>query len=559
MFERYTESARRTIFFGRYEASQFGSPYIETEHLLLGVLREDKALTNRFLRGHAQVESIRKQIEEATMIREKVSTSVDLPLSNECKRVLAYAAEEAERLSHKHIGTEHLLLGLLREEKSFAAQILNERGVRLSSVRKELSETQEEPAGPAFGREPSPLLAQFTLNLTQLAEENKLLPLIGREDELERIAQALGRSRKNNVVLVGEPGVGKRTIVEGLAQSVAEDKAPRSVSSRLILAIDLSLVVAGAQHSARRREFLKAIGAELTERNPNTIFFFDELHALLGGDSTGGMYEIETVLKPALLSGKVQCIAAATLQEYDSAIKNSRWLERCFRVVEVKPASEAETLKVLLGIKDRFEKFHSVQYTEDALEAAVACSNRHVKDRHLPDKAIDLIDDAGAYVKLKYEKVALPEDVIEARKRLKFIAKREEDAVSNHEYEKARFYSDEKRKQQENLNELHLKHNIKGVSVGTVTREHVEEVLARWTGVPVASIRQGPSSPHIDTQDRSRVRRRPKRNKGRKSPSSRRSGVPAREGSHVKHDHLSAKIRFYLRQRSHDCISRLQG
>jgi len=224
MFERYTEKARRVIFFARYEASQFGSPYIETEHLLLGLLREDKALTNRFLRSHASVESIRKQIEGHTTIREKVSTSVDLPLSNECKRVLAYAAEEAERLSHKHIGTEHLLLGLLREEKCFAAEILHERGLRLSTIREELARSSQEKSQPQRQRESS-LLSEFSRDLTQAAMDNQLDPLVGREGELERVVQILCRRTKNNPVLIGEQAEAKTAIVEALAKRIADEKS----------------------------------------------------------------------------------------------------------------------------------------------------------------------------------------------------------------------------------------------------------------------------------------------------------------------------------------------
>src|SRR6059036_1011324 len=247
MFERYTEKARRVIFFARYEASQFGSPYIESEHLLLGLLREDKALTNRFLRSHSSVDSIRKQIEGHVQIREKVSTSVDLPLSHECKRVLAYAAEEAERLSHKHIGTEHLLLGLLREEKCFAAEILHERGLRLSSIREELARSSQEKAQPQRQRESS-LLSEFSRDLTQDAMDSQLDPLVGREGELERVVQILCRRTKNNPVLIGEPGVGKTAIVEGLAQRIADGEVPSFLADKRILALDLSLIVAGTKY-----------------------------------------------------------------------------------------------------------------------------------------------------------------------------------------------------------------------------------------------------------------------------------------------------------------------
>src|SRR5579864_4181447 len=252
MFERYTEKARRVIFFARYEASQFGSPYIETEHLLLGLLREDKALTNRFLRTHASVESIRKQIEGHTTIREKVSTSVDLPLSNECKRVLAYAAEEAERLSDKHIGTEHLLLGLLREEKCFAAEILHERGLRLSTIREELARTRQEKAPPQRSRESS-LLGEFSRDLTQAAIDNQLDPLVGRESELERVVQILCRRTKNNPVLIGEPGVGKTAIVEGLAQRISSNQVPEILKGKQIYSLDLAALFRSEQSRPDRR------------------------------------------------------------------------------------------------------------------------------------------------------------------------------------------------------------------------------------------------------------------------------------------------------------------
>jgi len=516
MFERYTEKARRVIFFARYEASQFGSPYIETEHLLMGLLREDKALTNRFLRGHGEVESIRKQVEDHTIKREKVSTSVDLPLSNECKRVLAYAAEEAARLSHQHVGTEHLLLGLLREENSFAAQLLRERGVLLSRIREELAAKGHESQAPEMRPPTASVLAQFSVALTESAKEQKLHPLIGRDEELDRIVQALGRSAKNNPVLVGERGIGKRTIVEGLAQRLAEGTAPMFLGREALIALDLSLVVAGAQHSARPKEFLKAVAAELAAAGAGTIFFFDELHALLAAGPAGGAHEITLLLKKALLGGEVRCIAASTPEEYALAREKARWLDRCFMAVDVQPPTESQTIKILQSSKERFEKFHGVQYAEDALAAAVAYSNRHIKDRFLPDKALDLIDDAGALVKMQRAKAALPDELVECGKRIKLIVHRMENAIAANEFEKARFYSEEERKERETLAQLQQKYNVLSPPA-TVTPEHVAEVLARWTGVPVAAIcEEGPSNPVVEKEQRSMEP--PRQPKKKKSP-----------------------------------------
>src|SRR5947207_2548032 len=386
MFERYTEKARRVIFFARYEASQFGSPFIETEHLLLGLLREDKALTNRFLRSHASVESIRKQIEGHTTIREKVSTSVDLPLSNECKRVLAYAAEEAERLSHKHIGTEHLLLGLLREEKCFAAEILHERGLRLSSIREELARTTQEKAQPQRQRESS-LLSEFSRDLTQAAMDTQLDTLVGREGELERVVQILCRRTKNNPVLIGEPGVGKTAIVEGLAQRIADGEVPSFLADKRILALDLSLIVAGTKYRGQFEERLKTIMKELME-SQNAVIFIDELHTLVGAGSAEGSLDAANILKPALSRGEIQCIGATTPGEYRKSIEKDRSLERRFQAVKVPPPTEGDATKILFGIKDRYEKFHAVTYTDDAINFAVAHSNRYIPDRFLQDKAI---------------------------------------------------------------------------------------------------------------------------------------------------------------------------
>src|ERR1700745_4122891 len=464
MFERYTEKARRVIFFARYEASQFGSPYIETEHLLLGLLREDKALTNRFLRSHASVESIRKQIEGHTTIREKVSTSVDLPLSNECKRVLAYAAEEAERLSHKHIGTEHLLLGLLREEKCFAAEILHERGLRLVAIREELARATQEKAPAQRQNRESSLLAEFSRDLTQAGTDSQLDPLVGRDAEVERVVQILCRRTKNNPVLIGEPGVGKTAIVEGLAQRIADGDVPSFLADKRVLALDLSLIVAGTKYRGQFEERLKTIMKELME-NQNSIIFIDELHTLVGAGAAEGSLDAANILKPALSRGEIQCIGATTPAEFRKSIEKDRSLERRFPAGKAPPPSEDEAVAILGGVRERYESFHQVHYTDEALEAAVRQSTRYIPDRFLPDKAIDVIDEAGARVKLRVRAEQGNLDALMA-------------PLS--EWERATY----------GRAQAPIEDDEDQIVMSEVNRTDIEEVIARWTGIPIVSLKE---------------------------------------------------------------------
>ncbi|HXR97386.1 MAG TPA: ATP-dependent Clp protease ATP-binding subunit [Terriglobales bacterium] len=485
MFERYTEKARRVIFFARYEASQCGSPYIESEHLLLGLLREDKALTNRFLRTHASLEAIHKEIESRTVAREKGSTAVDLPLSHECKRILNYAAEEAERLGHKHIGTDHLLLGLLREERSFAAEMLQNRGLRLAQVREELSRSSQERG--AVRPKESSLLVEFSRDLTQAALDGLLDPLVGRQYELERVIQILCRRTKNNPVLIGEPGVGKTAIVEGLAQKIADGDVPSFLAEKRILALDLSLIVAGTKYRGQFEERLKTIMKELIE-NQNIIIFIDELHTLVGAGSAEGSLDAANILKPTLSRSEIQCIGATTPAEYRKSIERDRSLERRFQSVKVPPPDESEAIQVLEGIKDRYEKFHAVSYTDEALRFAVLHASRYIPDRFLPDKAIDLLDEAGARVKLR--QTTVPEEMAAVQKQLKVTSHRMNSSIANQEFEKARFYSDEERKERDHLRALRDKYNLDDTVAGVVTREDIEDVVARCTGVPVHAVKE---------------------------------------------------------------------
>ncbi|HEX7297314.1 MAG TPA: ATP-dependent Clp protease ATP-binding subunit, partial [Pyrinomonadaceae bacterium] len=462
MFERYTEKARRVIFFARYEASQFGAPAIEPEHLLLGLMREDKTLTGRFFpRAQVSIESIRKEIEGRTLLREKISTSVELPLAPETKHVLAYAHEESDRLQHRHIGTEHLLLGLLREERSMAAEILYERGLRLNAVRDEIARQSGVDARTSQKKD-TPHLVEFSRDLTDDAANDKLDPLIGREAEIERVVQILCRRTKNNPVLIGEPGVGKTAIVEGLAQRIVRGDVPSFLEHKRILSLDLSLIVAGTKYRGQFEERLKQIMRELVE-NPQYIVFIDELHTLVGAGSAEGSLDAANILKPALSRGEIQCIGATTPAEFRKSIEKDRSLERRFQAVKVPPPSEAEAVSILDGVRERYESFHQVRYTDDALQAAVYQSHRYIPDRFLPDKAIDVIDEAGARVKLR--------------------VRREQGNLAdwNELNEWSRSYGD--------TSNLRVREEDALVSA-EVTRDDVEDVIARWTGIPVNSLKE---------------------------------------------------------------------
>ena len=486
MFERYTEKARRVIFFARYEASQFGAPAIEPEHLLLGLMREDKSLTARFLaRAQTSLEAIRKDIEGRAPLREKISTSVELPLAPETKRVLAYAHEESDRLQHRHIGTEHLLLGLLREERSMAAEILYERGLKLHAVREEISRQAGGDPRAAQKKE-TPHLAEFSRDLTDDASNDKLDPLVGREGEIERVVQILCRRTKNNPVLIGEPGVGKTAIVEGLAQRIVRGEVPSFLENKRILSLDLSLIVAGTKYRGQFEERLKQIMRELVE-NPQYIVFIDELHTLVGAGSAEGSLDAANILKPALSRGEVQCIGATTPAEFRKSIEKDRSLERRFQAVKVPPPTEEEAISILDGVRERYEAFHQVRYTEDAIEAAVYQSNRYIPDRFLPDKAIDVIDEAGARVKLRARRDApgtsggvgggiLREDVYEGRPPYRG-----------------------------SITSALIDDEEMLMSV-EVTKDDIEEVIARWTGIPVTSLKEEETQKLLRIEDEIRNR-----------------------------------------------------
>ena len=499
MFERYTERARRVLFFARYEASQLGSISIETEHLLLGLIREGKGLTSRiFARSNLSLEHIRKQIESRTVFREKVSTSVEIPFSGESKRLLQFAAEEADRLLHNYIGTEHLLLGILREERSVAASILMEKGMRLNSVREHIVALLNEKTTVTRVKE-MPLLAEFSRDLTDSAMKTELDPLVGRELELERLQQVLCRRTKNNAVLIGEPGVGKTAIVEGLAQKIVQGNVPHFLADKRLLVLDISLIVAGTKYRGQFEERLKAIMKELIE-NSHVIVFIDELHTLVGAGSAEGSLDAANILKPALSRGEIRCIGATTPAEYRKYIEKDRSLERRFQTVKVDPPVESEALQILLGVKERYESFHHVQYTQEALEAAVYQSSRYITDRFLPDKAIDILDEAGARAKLRH--AGRSEEFCEINESIRVAVEQMENAAAQKNYEKAQFFREQEVIARENLQLVREKFDVKpNTQQVIVEKEQIDEVVSKWTGVPLTSINQDEGDRLLQMED----------------------------------------------------------
>jgi ATP-dependent Clp protease ATP-binding subunit ClpC len=449
MFEKYTDNARKAIFFARYEASQFGSEYIETEHLLLGILRDDRALALRLLKTPEKIHSIREQVEKQFPHREKISTSVDMPLSHDCKRVLKHAAEESERLADDHISPAHFLLAILREPDCTAAQIMAAHGITSSQLEEGRIPEPTEPV-------PSPPLSEGVRDLTAEARAGKLNPLIGRAAELESIIRILSRRTRNNPALIGEPGVGKNAIIEGLAQRIADGTVPANLADRPILVTD-----AGSLPLANR---------------PNAILCIHGLFDLTRRGAGWGLY----------LNRGAQCIATGTPAGFGLAMERTESLARLFEVVPVLPPDEEEAIRIVAAVKERYEKFHRVTITNEAVDTAVSASRWFLRHRQLPDRAIDLIDDAGASVKLRRSNE--PPAIVEIRKRLRGIVQEMENAIANHEFEKARRYSEEERKERQNLQRL--REDIGQIPpVNVVSPEDILEAVAARAQVPVSSVR----------------------------------------------------------------------
>ncbi len=502
MYERFTDRARKVMQLANQEAQRFNHEYIGTEHILLGLVKEGSGVAANVLKNlEVDLRKIRLEVEKIVQTGPDMVTMGKLPQTPRAKKVIEYAMEEARNLNHNYVGTEHLLLGLLREQEGVAAQVLMNLGMKLEDVREEVlnllghglegAESGERAGAAGSGAKAAkssktPALDSFGRDLTELARQNKLDPVIGRESEIERVIQILCRRQKNNPVLLGEAGVGKTAIVEGFAQMCVEGSVPEILAEKRIVVLDLAMMVAGTKYRGQFEERIKAVMNEV-RRAKNTILFIDELHTLVGAGGAEGAIDASNVLKPALSRGELQCIGATTLDEYRKYIEKDSALERRFQSVMVDPPSQEQTVQILYGLRDRYETHHKVQITDDAIQKAVELSSRYITGRCLPDKAIDVIDEAGAYVRLKT--MVRPPDLKEIEEEIERLNQQKEDAVANQDFEKAaslRDQADKVKKKKENITqEWKEKSKEQG---GLVDAEIAATVVAKMTGVPLTRL-----------------------------------------------------------------------
>ncbi|AGA30558.1 ATP-dependent Clp protease ATP-binding subunit [Singulisphaera acidiphila] len=498
MYERFTDRARKVMQLANQEAQRFNHEYVGTEHVLLGLIKEGSGVAANVLKNlDVDLRKIRNEVEKIVQAGPDMVTMGKLPQTPRAKKVIEYAIEEARNLNHNYVGTEHLLLGLLREQEGVAAQVLMNLNLKLDEVREEVLNLLghgmdagggegERAAGAKGNKSKTPALDSFGRDLTDLARQGKLDPVIGRQNEIERVVQILSRRQKNNPVLLGEAGVGKTAIVEGLAQMIIDGNVPELLRDRRIVVLDLAMMVAGTKYRGQFEERIKAVMNEV-RRAKNTILFIDELHTLVGAGGAEGAIDASNVLKPALARGEVQCIGATTLDEYRKYIEKDGALERRFQTIIVEPPSKSEALEILRGLRDRYESHHRVQITDEALEASIELSDRYITGRCLPDKAIDVVDEAGARVRLKA--MTRPPDLKELDDQIERLNQDKEEAVANQDFERAaalRDQADKLKKKKETINR-EWRERSKEVD-GTVDEEVVAEVISKMTGIPLTRL-----------------------------------------------------------------------
>ncbi len=492
MFGRFTERAQRVLVHAQEEARNASYPYIGTEHLLLGLIKEGEGLAARVLNSLG-VDADKVKLAVAQMVEaQKVQGPVEPALTPRAKRVLELSVDEARRLGHNYVGTEHLLLGLVREGEGVAAQILNSFGADYRKVRAMVAQMLQGGGAPGTGgqaaagqvRSPeTPVLDQFGRDLTALAREDKLDPVVGREQEIERVIQILSRRTKNNPVLIGEPGVGKTAIAEGLAQRITSGNVPEVLLNKRVVTLDMGSLVAGTKYRGEFEERLKKIIEEI-RRAGNIILFVDEMHTIVGAGAAEGAIDAANILKPALARGELQCIGATTLDEYRKHVEKDAALERRFQPIMVNEPTVEETIAILRGLRDKYEAHHRVRITDAALEAAAKLSARYITDRFLPDKAIDLIDEAGSRVRLSA--FTPPKEIKDLEKKLEVLQKEKEAAINGQEFEKAAELRDEEQKIKGELERL--RDNWKQQQGGAelvVDEEDIAHIVSTWTGIPV--------------------------------------------------------------------------